>query len=67
VAKTGDHVDAGKKELIEARKNRNKARKVVCLYVPNTHTQMLYGFLDFVRDNPGKVVPKETFTHSHLS
>jgi len=25
-----------------------------------------YGSLDFVRDNPGKPVPEETFTHSHL-
>jgi len=23
--------------------------------------------LDFLRDNPGKQVPKETFTHSHQS
>jgi len=23
--------------------------------------------LDFVRDNPGEPVPKETFTHSHSS
>ena len=31
------------------------------------HTQPFYGSLDFVRDNPGELVPEETFTHSHLS
>jgi len=31
------------------------------------NTQPLYGYLDFVRDNPGEPVPEETFTHSHLS
>jgi len=30
-------------------------------------TQLFYRSLDFVRDNPGKPVPEETFTHSHLS
>jgi len=29
--------------------------------------QPFYGSLDFVRDNPGEPVPKETFTHWHLS
>jgi len=29
--------------------------------------QPFYGSLNFVRDNPGKPVPEETFTHSHLS
>jgi len=33
----------------------------------NTHTQPFYGFLNFVRDNPGKPVPEKTFTHSYLS
>jgi len=33
----------------------------------HTHAQPFYGSLDFVRDNPGEPVPKETFTHSHLS
>jgi len=32
-----------------------------------THTQPFYGSPDFVRDNPGELVPDETFTHSHLS
>jgi len=32
-----------------------------------TDTQPLYGSLHFVRDNPGELVPEETFTHSHLS
>jgi len=30
------------------------------------HTQPFYGSLDFVRDNLGKPVPEETFSHSHL-
>jgi len=29
----------------------------------NTHTQPFYGSVEFVRDNPGEPVPKETFTH----
>jgi len=32
-----------------------------------THTQLFYGYLNFVRDNPGESVPEETFTHSNLS
>jgi len=28
-----------------------------------THTQPFYGSLDFVQDNPGELVPEETFTH----
>jgi len=32
----------------------------------HTHTT-IYGSLDFVWDNPGELVPEETFTHSHLS
>jgi len=32
-----------------------------------THTQPFYTSWDFVRDNPGELVPEETFTHSHLS
>ena len=33
----------------------------------HTHTQLFYGCLDFVRDNPGELVPeKKTCTHSHL-
>jgi len=31
------------------------------------HTQLFYGSLEFVQDNPGEPVPEETFTHSHLS
>jgi len=31
-----------------------------------TLTQPFYGFLDFVWDNPGEPLAKETFTHSHL-
>jgi len=27
-----------------------------------THTQLFYGSLDFVQDNPGEPVPEETFT-----
>jgi len=33
----------------------------------HTHIQLIYGSLDFVWDNPGELVPEETFTHSHLS
>jgi len=34
----------------------------------HTHTHNpFYNSLDFVRDNPGELVPEETFTHSHLS
>ena len=33
----------------------------------HTHTQLFYGSVDYVRDNPGEPVPEETFTHSHLS
>jgi len=32
----------------------------------DTHTQPFYGSLIFVRDNPGELVPEETFTHSQL-
>jgi len=32
----------------------------------HTHTT-IYDSLDFVRDNPGELVPEETFTHSHSS
>ena len=37
------------------------------LNTTHTHTQLLYGSMDFVWDNPGELVPEETFTHSHLS
>jgi len=33
VIKTGNHVGAGNKQLIEASKHRSKARKVVCFYL----------------------------------
>jgi len=29
-----------------------------------SHTQPFYGSTDFVRDNPGEPVPKETFTQN---
>jgi len=32
----------------------------------HTHTAVLRS-LDFVRDDPGELVPEETFTHSYLS
>jgi len=41
--------------------SRTKCRKMIVV------TQLFYGSLDFVRDNPGEPVPEETFTHSHLS
>jgi len=31
----------------------------------NTHRQLFYSSMDFLRDNPGEPVPEETFTHSH--
>jgi len=33
----------------------------------HTHTHPSYGSLNSVWDNPGELVPEETFTHSHLS
>jgi len=30
----------------------------------HTHTQLFYGSVEFVQDNPGEPVPEETFTHS---
>jgi len=30
----------------------------------HTHTQLFYGSMDFVQNNPGELVPEETFTHS---
>jgi len=38
-----------------------------CEIHTHTNTQPFYGSMDFVRDNPGKPVPEETFTHFHLS
>jgi len=35
--------------------------------LPDAHTQPFYSSLDFVWDNPGGPVPKEAFTHLHLS
>jgi len=35
--------------------------------VTHIHTQPFYGCMGFVRDNPGELVPEETFTHFHLS
>ena len=32
----------------------------------HAHTQPFYGSMGFVRDNPGELIPEETFTHSHL-
>jgi len=29
------------------------------------HSQTFHSSLDSVRDNPGKPVPEETFSHSH--
>jgi len=48
--------------------NTKETRKYATTYKGNhTHTQLFYGSLDFVRDNPGEPIPEETFTHSHLS
>jgi len=40
---------------------------VNCCLHAQRHTQLFYGSLDFVWDNPGEPVPEETFAHSHLS
>jgi len=42
---------------------------IILTILPNetSHTQPHYGPLDFVWDNPGELVPEETFTHSHVS
>jgi len=40
---------------------------VGCNQYTHTHIQLLYGWMNFVRDNPGKPVREETFTHLHLS
>ena len=34
--------------------------------ITHTHTQLFYGSVEFVRDNPGEPLPEETFTHSTL-
>jgi len=44
-----------------------KISPLLRLSIFNTHTQLFYTSMDFVRDNPGEPVPEETFTHSHLS
>jgi len=36
-------------------------------FLTHTHTQPFYGSLDFFWDNPGELLPEETFTHSHSS
>jgi len=42
--------------------------KMFNLYdLTHIHTQPFYCSMDFVQDNPGELVPEETFTHSHLS
>jgi len=41
----------------------NNPRSLTC----HTHAQPFYSSLDSVQDNPGELVPEETFTHSHLS
>jgi len=49
----------------------NLHSKILCTHARmharmHTHTQPFYSSLDFVRDNPGELLPEETFTHSHL-
>ena len=36
-------------------------------HIQNTHKHNCFTALDFVWDNPGELVPEETFTHLHLS
>jgi len=36
-------------------------------HTQSSYTQQFYGSLDFVRDNPGELVPEETFIYAHLS
>ena len=38
---------------------KQKGIRLVC----ETHTHTFYSSLDFVRDNPGELVPKGTFCH----
>jgi len=38
---------------------------IVHCHTQHTHI-LFYGSLGFVQNNPGKPVPEETFTHSHL-
>jgi len=45
---------------------------VICSFLSathtHTHTQPFYGSVEFDRENPGELVPEETFTHySHRS
>jgi len=55
---------------------RSKAGKATSVYHmvhthththTHTHPQPFYGSMEFVRDNPGELMPEETFTHLHLS
>ena len=46
---------------------KNSPPEKLLYFNTRTHTQPFYGCLDFVRDNPGELVPEDTFTHSHLS
>ena len=45
----------------------DQTNTVVQFLGQTTHAQPFYDSLDFVRENPGELVPEETFTHSHLS
>jgi len=51
-------------------KERNYTHVHACMHAcmhARTHAHMFYSSLDFVREYPGEPVPKETFTHSHVS
>jgi len=45
----------------------NNLKPATCITHTHIHTQPFYDSLDSLRDNLGKPVPEETFTHSHLS
>jgi len=58
------------RQTIELNSYQKAAYAISCRVTRPTATitlQLFYNFLDFVRDNPGELVPEETFTHSHLS
>jgi len=53
-------------ELVGRKPIHNQIMEMISKHT-HTHTQPFYGSVDFVRYNPGELVPEETFTHSHLS
>ena len=60
IAETEDDLVKGLNEWKDNVENR-------CMRATHTHTQLFYGSMDFARDNPGELLPEETFIHLHLS